>query len=372
MTERVIQLVPESTSDIPLDFAAPTHDTLPLDKRNRRLHDLRISVTDRCNFRCVYCMPKSIFDKDYAFLPHQSLLTFEEIRDVARHFVNLGVEKIRLTGGEPLLRKNLEILVHELATLRSPSGKPVELTLTTNGTLLPKKAKALKEAGLHRITVSLDALSNETFKAMNDVDFSVEQALEGIQAAHEVGLGPIKVNMVVKKGVNDHEIVPMARYFKQTPHILRFIEYMDVGSSNDWKLDEVVPSREILNLISSEIGPLRALDANYTGEVAERLAYADGQGEIGLISSVTQAFCKDCSRIRLSTEGKLYTCLFASQGHDLKALIRNPNLSAEERAIKMNHAIRNLWTARRDNYSEIRFNNTVPKLPKIEMSYIGG
>lgn len=372
MTERVIQLVPESASNIPLDFAAPQNNTLPTDKRNRRLHDLRISVTDRCNFRCVYCMPKSIFDKNYTFLPHQSLLTFEEIRDVAQSFVKLGVEKIRLTGGEPLLRKNLEILVEELAALRTPLGKPVELTLTTNGTLLPKKAKALKEAGLNRITVSLDALSNATFKAMNDVDFSVEQALEGIQAAHEAGLGPIKVNMVVKKGMNDHEIVPMARYFKQTPHILRFIEYMDVGSSNDWKLDEVLPSREILNLIAREVGPLRPLDANYTGEVAERWAYSDGQGEIGVISSVTQAFCKDCSRIRLSTEGKLYTCLFANQGHDIKPLIRNTELSSEDRLIKMEYAIRNLWTARRDNYSEIRFNNTIPKLPKIEMSYIGG
>ncbi|WP_370261314.1 GTP 3',8-cyclase MoaA [Limnobacter sp.] len=372
MTDRVIQLVQDNSRLIPLNFSAPGNSEVPAkDKHQRRLHDLRISVTDRCNFRCVYCMPKSIFDKDYQFLPHKDLLTFEEIESVARQFVALGVEKIRLTGGEPLLRKNIEILIERLAALRTPGNKPVEITLTTNGTLLRKKAQALKNAGLTRVTVSLDAIDDHTFKAMNDVDFSVDEVLDGIAAAHEAELGPIKVNMVVKGGMNDHQVLPMAKHFKNTPHILRFIEYMDVGSSNGWKMDEVVPSARIVNLIARELAPLKPADPNYVGEVAERWLYADGQGEIGVISSVTQAFCSDCSRIRLSTEGKLYTCLFASRGHDLKPLIRSGQSQAmiEEQMAK---AIRNLWTVREDRYSEVRSAHTPQPRDRIEMSYIGG
>ncbi|HEY1058765.1 MAG TPA: GTP 3',8-cyclase MoaA [Limnobacter sp.] len=372
MTDRVIQLVQEDARVIPLNTAAPSQPSnRPLDVRGRRLHDLRISVTDRCNFRCVYCMPKSIFDKDYTFLPHKDLLTFEEIERIAREFVALGVEKIRLTGGEPLLRKNLEILIEQLARLNTPSGKPVELTLTTNGTLLPKKARALKAAGLSRVTVSLDAIDDDVFRAMNDVDFSVQQVLDGIAAAHEAGLGPIKVNMVVKGGMNDHQIIPMARHFKSTPHILRFIEYMDVGSSNGWKMDEVVPSARVINQIAQALGPLKPVDPNYTGEVAERWQYLDGHGEIGVISSVTQAFCKDCSRIRLSTEGKLYTCLFATKGHDLKPLVRSA-LDVHDVNQQLRHAIQNLWAVRSDGYSEIRTAHTTQPRDRIEMSYIGG
>ena len=372
MTDRVIQLVQDNSRVIPLNFSAPLSSEVPAkDHFNRRLHDLRISVTDRCNFRCVYCMPKSIFDKDYAFLPHKDLLSFEEIEQVAKQFVALGVEKIRLTGGEPLLRKNIEILIEQLARLRTPSGKAVEITLTTNGTLLPKKAKTLKDAGLSRVTVSLDAIDDIVFKRMNDVEFSVNQVLHGIQAAHEAGLGPIKVNMVVKGGMNDDQVLPMARHFKGTPHILRFIEYMDVGSSNGWKMDEVVPSARIVNMIAQGLSQLQMLDANYTGEVAERWKYSDGSGEIGVISSVTQAFCKACTRIRLSTEGKLYTCLFASKGHDLKPLIRSGDpVQGIEKGLQ--DAIRNLWAIRADRYSEIRTEHTAQPKDRIEMSYIGG
>jgi cyclic pyranopterin phosphate synthase len=316
-------------------------------------------------------MPKSIFDKDYQFLPHKDLLSFEEIERVAREFVALGVEKIRLTGGEPLLRKNIEILIEQLARLRTPSGKPVEITLTTNGTLLRKKSRTLKEVGLNRVTVSLDAIDDAVFKTMNDVDFSVDEVLDGIEAAHEAGLGPIKVNMVVKGGMNDDQVLPMAKHFKSTPHILRFIEYMDVGSSNGWKMDEVVPSARIVNMISQGLSQLQMVNPNYTGEVAERWSYSDGSGEIGVISSVTQAFCKDCTRIRLSTEGKLYTCLFASKGHDLKPLIRS-NSPSEEIGKQLNDAIRNLWSVRADRYSEIRTENTTQPKDRIEMSYIGG
>lgn len=372
MTDRVIQLVQDNSRVIPLNFSAPQNIEVPAkDHLNRRLHDLRISVTDRCNFRCVYCMPKSIFDKDYQFLPHKDLLSFEEIEQIAKEFVALGVEKIRLTGGEPLLRKNIEILIEQLSRLRTPSGKQIEIALTTNGTLLRKKSKILKEAGLKRVTVSLDAINDAAFKAMNDVDFSVDEVLDGIEAAHDAGLGPIKVNMVVKGGMNDDQVLPMAKHFKGTPHILRFIEYMDVGSSNGWKMDEVVPSARIVNMISQHVSQLQMLDANYTGEVAERWKYSDGTGEIGVISSVTQAFCKDCTRIRLSTEGRLYTCLFASKGHDLKPLIRS-NASPAEIAEQLNHAIRNLWFVRDDRYSEIRTENTTQPKDRIEMSYIGG
>ena len=356
-----------TTPVIPTVLETPTG--LLGDALSRPLHDLRISVTDRCNFRCVYCMPKEVFDKDYAYLPHSSLLSFEEITRIARLFVAHGVEKIRLTGGEPLLRKNLERLVGMLAELRTPYGRPLDLTLTTNGSLLARKAQSLKDAGLNRVTVSLDSLDDATFKRMNDVDFAVGDVLEGLEAAHKAGLGPIKVNMVVKAGMNDQEIVPMARHFKGSPYILRFIEYMDVGASNGWNMREVVPSAEVVRRISAEM-PLAPVDANYTGETAARWRYVNGGGEVGVISSVTQAFCKDCSRARLSTEGKLYTCLFATRGSDLRALLRAGRSDAE-----ISTAIAHLWRARSDRYSETRTINTeglVLGARKVEMSYIGG
>ena len=343
------------------------------DRLGRPLHDLRISITDRCNFRCVYCMPKDVFDKDHVYLPHTALLSFEEITRLARLFVAHGVEKIRLTGGEPLLRKNIERLVAMLAELRTPAGRPLDLTLTTNGSLLAKKAQSLKDAGLNRVTVSLDSLDDATFKRMNDVDFAVADVLHGIDVAHQAGLGPIKVNMVVKAGMNEQEIVPMARHFKDTPYILRFIEYMDVGASNGWDLREVIPSAEVARRIGEQM-PLAPIDPNYTGETAARWRYLDGGGEIGLISSVTQAFCSDCSRARLSTEGKLYTCLFASGGHDLRALLRDGRSDAE-----ISSAVAQLWRGRGDRYSELRSSQTglpgaalEPGKKKVEMSYIGG
>ncbi|MFZ6678144.1 GTP 3',8-cyclase MoaA [Undibacterium sp. Tian12W] len=343
------------------------------DALSRPLHDLRISVTDRCNFRCVYCMPKEVFDKDYQYLPHKSLLSFEEITRVASIFVAHGVRKIRLTGGEPLLRKHLERLIEMLVRLRTVDGKPLDLTLTTNGSLLARKAQSLKDAGLTRVTVSLDALDNAIFQRMNDVDFSVNEVLEGIAAAEAAGLGPVKVNMVVKAGLNDHEIVPMARYFRDTPHILRFIEYMDVGASNGWKLDEVIPSSQVVQRIQDAGMPLLALNANYTGETATRWRHAksqDGQGELGFISSVTGAFCRDCSRARLSTEGKLYTCLFASHGHDLRTLLRDPQQLPD---LAIANVIAHIWQQRTDRYSELRSQNTAgQQRKKIEMSYIGG
>jgi GTP 3',8-cyclase len=339
------------------------------DQLGRPLRDLRISVTDRCNFRCVYCMPKEVFDKDYAFLPHSALLSFEEITRLARLFVAHGVEKIRLTGGEPLLRKDIEKLVAMLSELRTPSGQPLDLALTTNGSLLARKAQALRDAGLRRVNVSLDALDDATFRRMNNVDFSVRDVLDGIEAAQRAGLGPIKVNMVVKGGMNDQEIVPMARHFRHTPHILRFIEYMDVGSSNGWDLKEVIPSAEVVRRIDQDMA-LVAAAPNYSGETAARWRYRDGGGEIGVVSSVTQAFCADCTRARLSTEGKLFTCLFAGAGHDLRALLRGGRDDAE-----ISGAIAHLWRARADRYSETRTANTAgigPRAPKVEMSYIGG
>ena len=329
------------------------------DKMGRGLRDLRISVTDRCNFRCVYCMPRDVFDEDYKFLPQSSLLSFEEIAKLARVFVGLGVEKIRLTGGEPLVRRDLERLVSLLAPL------DVDLTLTTNGSLLARKAQALKDAGLKRITVSLDSLNDETFKAMNDADFPVAKVLEGIDAAAAAGLGPVKVNMVVKRGVNDHQVLDMARHFRGSGHIVRFIEFMDVGSTNGWRMDDVIPSREIVRLISAEF-PLMQADPGYRGEVAERWRYADGAGEIGVISSVTQAFCKDCTRLRLSTEGSMYTCLFGQRGHDLRTLLRSGATDDDLR-----DEIVAVWRARGDRYSEIRTAATA-RGPKVEMSYIGG
>ena len=334
--------------------------TATRDRLGRPLRDLRISVTDRCNFRCTYCMPKEVFGKDYQFLERSALLTFEEITRLARAFTRHGVEKIRLTGGEPLIRRNIEQLIAMLAEIPG-----LDLTLTTNGSSLVKKAQALKDAGLQRITVSLDSLDDTVFMGMNDVDFPVAKVLEGIAAAKAAGLSPIKINMVVKRGVNEASIVPMARYFREQGHILRFIEFMDVGHTNGWRMDDVVSAREIVAMINKEM-PLAPADPNYTGEVAERWRYKDGAGEIGVIASVTQAFCRDCTRARISTEGKLYTCLFATSGHDLRALLRS-GASDEE----LHDAISSVWSKRADRYSEMRSEKTIP-LKKIEMSYIGG
>ncbi len=330
------------------------------DKFGRPLRDLRISVTDRCNFRCSYCMPKEVFGRNYAFLPKTELLTFEEITRLARVFAALGVRKIRLTGGEPLLRRDIEVLVAMLAEIPD-----IELTMTTNGAALAEKAQALKDAGLKRITVSLDALDDTTFKAMNEVDFPVARVLEGIEAAHAAGLTPVKINMVVKRGVNEGEILPMARYFHGSGHILRFIEYMDVGASNGWRMDDVVPAKEIVETIHAEM-PIEPLDPNYRGEVAQRWRFKDGGGEIGVIASVTQPFCGDCTRLRLSAKGELYTCLFGISGYDLRAPLRS---GSDDDALA--EAIRNLWQGRQDRYSELRTSATA-NLPKVEMSYIGG
>ncbi len=346
------------------------------DARGRELRDLRISVTDRCNFRCSYWMPKEIFDKDYPYLPHASLLSFEEITRIARTFVAHGVQKIRLTGGEPLLRKNIEILIEQLAALRTPDGHPLDLTLTTNGSLLARKARALKDAGLQRVTVSLDGLDDAVFRSMNDVDFPVAEVLDGIQAAAEAGLGPIKINMVVKRGTNDHEIIRMARHFKGTGVVLRFIEYMDVGATNGWRMNDVLPSAEVIALLQREFS-LVALEASAPGETAQRWGYADSlgnhdrtAGEIGVISSVTQAFCGDCNRARLSTEGRLYLCLFASQGYDLRTLLRNGSDDAT-----LASAVGHIWSGRTDRYSEMRgaqAADTGSGARRVEMSYIGG
>ena len=371
MSERVIPLIDQrlitQAAAIPAQAIAATG--LLGDTLGRPLRDLRISVTDRCNFRCSYCMPKDIFDKDYPYLPHSSLLTFEEITRVARQFVAHGVQKIRLTGGEPLLRKNLEILIGQLAALRTVEGQPLDITLTTNGSLLARKATALKAAGLQRVTVSLDGLDDTIFRAMNDVDFPVADVLAGIEAAQAAGLGPIKVNMVVKRGTNDHEILPMARHFRGTGIVLRFIEYMDVGATNGWRMDEVLPSREVIQRIHREL-PLVQLDPSAPGETAERWGYADGAGEIGVISSVTQAFCGDCNRARLSTEGQLYLCLFASQGHDLRHLIRGEATDEE-----LASAIAAIWQGRSDRYSQLRASlppDSTNQKRRVEMSYIGG
>ena len=371
MSEKVIPLADHryaaTVPRIPLAAAPPTG--LLGDMLGRPLRDLRISVTDRCNFRCSYCMPKEVFDKAYSFLPHSSLLSFEEITRTARLFVAHGVHKIRLTGGEPLLRKNLEVLIGMLSELRTPDGLPLDLTLTTNGSLLARKAQALKDAGLQRVTVSLDALDDAIFRRMNDADFPVAEVLGGIDAAQRVGLGPIKVNMVVKRGTNEQEIVPMARHFRGSGMVLRFIEYMDVGATNGWRMDEVLPSAEVIARIAAEF-PLESIGANVSGETAERWRYKDGGGEIGVISSVTQAFCHDCNRARLSTEGKLFLCLFASHGHDLRALLRGGHSDAQIAA-----AIGLIWQQRDDRYSELR-SQAAPmaagQARKVEMHYIGG
>jgi cyclic pyranopterin phosphate synthase len=378
MTERVIPLVDHRSRVRPVVLSS---EPLPasghlLDALGRPLRDLRISVTDRCNFRCSYCMPKEVFDKDYPYLPHSALLSFEELTRLARQFVAHGVQKIRLTGGEPLLRKHIERLIEQLAVLRTVEGQPLDITLTTNGSLLERKAQALKDAGLQRVTVSLDGLDDAVFRAMNDADFPVRDVLRGIDAALAAGLGPIKVNMVVKRGTNDHEILPMARHFRGTGVVLRFIEYMDVGATNGWRMDEVLPSAEVVQRIAREL-PLVQLEPSAPGETAERWGYADVQGrhdlaagEIGVISSVTQAFCGDCNRARLSTEGKLYLCLFATAGHDLRPLVRG-GASDEQIA----GAIANIWQGRVDRYSQLRASlapDSGKGAKRVEMSYIGG
>jgi cyclic pyranopterin phosphate synthase len=362
--------------------AVPVHITPPTgllaDRLGRPLRDLRISVTDRCNFRCSYCMPKDVFDKDYKFLPQPSLLSFEEITRTARLFVAHGVNKLRLTGGEPLLRKNLEVLIGQLAALRQPDGRELDITLTTNGSLLGRKAQALRDAGLKRVTVSLDALDDATFRRMNDVDFPVADVLAGIDAALAAGLAPIKVNMVVKRGTNEREIVPLARHVRERygpAVVLRFIEYMDVGATNGWRMDEVLPSAQVVQRLAAHF-PLVAVSPSAPGETAQRWRYADGGGEIGVISSVTQAFCGDCNRARLSTEGKLFLCLFASQGHDLRALLRGqaPDGAAWTDA-QVAAAIGLLWTDRDDRYSALRSAGQAAAdtgVRRVEMHYIGG
>ena len=342
------------------DTSPPRLASQLVDHRGRPLRDLRISVTDRCNFRCVYCMPRAVFGKGYNFLSRAELLSFEEIVRIVGIFTGLGVRKVRITGGEPLLRRNVDQLVRALTQYPG-----LELTLTSNGVLLPRMAEKLAAAGLHRVTVSLDALDDATFQQISDVDLAVADVLAGIDAAAKAGIGPIKINMVVKRGLNDHQVVDMARHFRGSSHIQRFIEFMDVGTSNGWRLDDVVPSREIIDRIDA-VFPLETVEANYSGEVAERWRYRDGSGEIGVISSVTQAFCHACSRIRLSTEGQLFTCLFATAGHDLRTPLRDGASDAELAAI-----IVRLWQAREDRYSEIRRDNT-HGLKRIEMSYIGG
>ncbi len=357
MMKKVVGIRPESGAARPA--AAAFAGGRLADTLGRPMRDLRISVTDRCNFRCVYCMPREVFDANYRFLPHSAILSFEEIARLARIFVGLGVKKLRLTGGEPLVRRNLERLVAMLSELKT------EITLTTNGSLLARQADALKKAGLDRVTVSLDSLDDATFRAMNDADFPVAKVIEGIEAAAAAGLAPVKINMVVKRGVNDGDIAAMAGRWRGSGHIVRFIEYMDVGATNGWRMDDVVPSAEVVRRIGSR-WPLEPIGANYPGEVAQRWRYADGAGEIGVISSVTQAFCASCNRMRLSTEGSLYTCLFAGSGHDLKSLLRG-GASDEQ----MRDEIAAVWQRRADRYSEIRTAETA-KLRKVEMSYIGG
>jgi cyclic pyranopterin phosphate synthase len=370
MTERIIPItvtLPRSVAqdyrnlDVARDYAIPVRDTL-----HRPLRDLRISVTDRCNLRCTYCMPREIFDENHSFLPRAELLTFEEIERMARLFIQLGVQKIRLTGGEPLLRHGIEQLIEKLARLQTAEGKPLEVALTTNAVLLAKKARTLKDAGLSRVTVSLDGLSDDTFKRMSDSNIEVATVLDGIAAAQGVGFDTLKVNMVVKRGVNEHEIVPMAEYFRHSGIILRFIEFMDVGSSNGWRMDDVIPARAILDRIASR-HPLQQTAPSYNGEVAGRWRYADGGGEIGVIASVTQAFCHECTRARLSTDGKLYSCLFAGEGLDLRTPLRG---TASDRALT--NLIAGCWGQRGDRYSQLRHLMTERIQSRIEMSYIGG
>jgi GTP 3',8-cyclase len=332
-----------------------------LDTLGRPMRDLRVSVTDRCNFRCTYCMPKEVFGADHAFLPRAEILRYEEIERVVRAAVTLGVRKVRLTGGEPLVRRELETLVRMLGAIPGID----DLTLTTNGSLLASKAEALAVAGLHRVTVSLDALDDPTFMRMNDVGFPVARVLDGMATADAAGLGPIKVNSVVRRGINEHAVVDLAEHFRGTATVVRFIEYMDVGHTNGWRMDDVVPAAEILARIDAR-WPIEPVDRDYRGEVAQRWRYRDGAGEIGVITSVSQPFCGDCTRARLSTDGRLYTCLFATTGHDLRALLRGDATDDD-----LADALRVIWTGRTDRYSELRSLETVD-LPKVEMSFIGG
>jgi cyclic pyranopterin phosphate synthase len=351
----------------PVPFATEAFDGragLP-DRFGRALRDLRISVTDRCNFRCPYCMPAEVFGRDFAFLPHDQVLSFEEITRLSAIFVDLGVGKLRITGGEPLVRRDLPVLVGELAGLRTPEGDPVDLTLTTNGSALRNLAAPLREAGLQRITVSLDSLDDEVFGRMNGVDFPVAKVLDGIAAARAAGLDPIKVNTVIRRGMNEDAILPLARWARDEGLILRFIEYMDVGTTNGWRLDDVVSAEEILAAIDAEL-PLEPVEANYRGEVAGRFRYRDGSGELGVIASVTRPFCGDCTRARLSAEGSLYTCLFAATGTDLKGPMR-----AAATDDQLADIVRGVWAVRADRYSELRSEAT-NRLPKVEMFALGG
>ncbi|OIQ98516.1 cyclic pyranopterin monophosphate synthase [mine drainage metagenome] len=365
MTAAALMRIPlidmRSSVRAPIPPLVPYVQGALVDTRHRTLRDLRISVTDRCNFRCTYCMPKEVFGDDYAFLPHDEVLTFEEIVHIAKIFHGHGVEKIRLTGGEPLLRKDIELLVEKLA--RELPG--VVLTLTTNGSALKAKAKLLRMAGLTRISVSLDSLDDTTFRAMNNVEFPVGKVLDAIDAAAAAGFAPIKINMVVKRGVNDKDIVEMARHFKNSGNIVRFIEFMDVGASNGWKMDDVVSSAEVIRRID-QVFPCEPVNPNYSGEVAKRWRYKDGSGEFGVISSVTEAFCDTCTRARLSTDGAVYTCLFAQKGYDLKAMLRGGKSDDE-----IHNAIASIWQHRVDRYSEIRTSETA-RQKKVEMSFIGG
>jgi len=361
------QVLQDGFMSIPFEKIQLTETgALPLvDTMGRPLRDLRISVTDRCNLRCTYCMPRAVFDENHPFLPRAELLSFEEIERLAQQFVRLGVRKIRLTGGEPLLRRGIEQLVERLARLQTAGGAPVEIALTTNGVLLAKKAQALKDAGLARITVSLDGLSDSAFRRMSDANVPVRTVLDGIAEAQRVGLAPVKVNMVVRRGVNESSIVPMARWARETGVTLRFIEYMDVGHSNGWRLDEVVSAQELIDTVSA-VWPTEPADPGYRGEVAGRWRYVDGLGEFGIISSVTRPFCRDCTRARLSADGKLYTCLFAVAGLDVRAVLRDG--STDEQLVTF---LADAWRARDDRYSELRSQST-SDLPKVEMFAMGG
>ncbi len=365
MTGRTLNSSSTSLSPLRKPTVVPQSGSGLRDQLQRPLRDLRISVTDRCNFRCTYCMPREVFGADHAFLPQPHLLSFEEIERVARIAVQMGVQKIRLTGGEPLLRKHIENLIEKLAQLRTPEGRPVELAMTTNATLLAQKAQALKDAGLHRVTVSLDALDSDRFTQLSDSNVAVERVLAGIEKAAQVGLAPVKVNMVVRKGINDDQIIPMARYFKGRGHALRFIEYMDVGNTNGWNMDEVVTGAQIVERLANEFA-IEPVASDYYGEVADRYRYQDGSGEIGIITSVSNPFCGDCTRMRLSPEGQFFLCLFASRGYDVRALLRSEATDNEVAAHLME-----VWRGRDDHYSELRGQNQGPR-DKIEMSYIGG
>lgn len=365
MTGRILNTSSSSLSPVRKPSVVPQQGVGLRDQLQRPLRDLRISVTDRCNFRCTYCMPREVFGSDHEFLPQPQLLSFEEIVRIAKIAVQMGVQKIRLTGGEPLLRKHIENLIALLAQLRTPEGKPVELAMTTNATLLAQKASALKAAGLHRVTVSLDALDSSRFTQLSDSNVAVERVLAGIEKAAEVGLAPVKVNMVVRKGINDDQIIPMARHFKGRGHALRFIEYMDVGNTNGWNLDEVITGQQIVDSLAQEFD-IEPVASDYYGEVADRYRYKDGSGEFGIITSVSNPFCGDCTRMRLSPEGQFFLCLFASRGYDVRQLLRSEASDNEIAAHMME-----VWRGRADRYSEQRGHNTIGR-DKIEMSYIGG